>query len=79
MRSASFIALTGTRLRATSTSSAWSQKQGAHHFVHFGWGRCPFTNRSDGIFIGIHTRHIVPHKIFQTSSPPASAAGRGGL
>eukprot|EP00959_Pyramimonas_sp_CCMP1952_P394134 8258399-Pyramimonas_sp.AAC.1 len=79
MRSASFIALTGTRMRATPTSAIWSQTQGTHHFIHFAWARGPLNNRGAGVSIGKHKRHILSGKICQTSAPPAAASGREGM
>ena len=79
MRSAAFIAMTGTRLRASPGAAVWSQNQGVHHFVHFGYGRGPFTNRSAGVTIGIHKNWYVQGKIYRMASPPDIAMGRGGL
>ena len=79
MRSAAFIAFTGTRLRATPSYSVWSQTQGSHHFIHVGWGCGPYTNRSAGVYIGVNTKWTIEGDIHRTSAPPTTALRRGGL
>ena len=71
-------ALVGTRLRAQPDGAVRRQTMSDHDYLHFGYGRGPYTNRSAGVSIGLRRRDLAT-RIHRVVPGPPAALGRAGL